>query len=228
MGTYEVGVFITQDAFDYAEQQYGNGWRPQERAKTFFSGAFDQSEHSVTYIDTNHVPNAPYEKISDSFTAPCICDPLYACSFNNLFDWWRSECKADCTDFQTAQDTNVLITMADGGGLGGGRFAVTAQADEICKLPSSYETYGYGSEYHAMWVAMQEAGHSLINSTDDDGDGAVAHDMATVFSNAWYEQKTITPTGVNGSTNECGTSVDKSNTSQTHMFWSECAESRFK
>lgn len=229
MATYEVGVFVTDEAHQYGENNFGDGYRAKSRAETFYQGAFDESEHSVSFVPGFHTPNPPSEDIFASVTTSCICNPEFNCTYNNLFDWWRTYCKhGDCHDFTRAADTNVLISMAGSGGLGGGRFAVTSQGDELCDLPSDYQTYGYGSDFEAMWVAMQEAGHSLINSTDSDGDGDTAHDLGYVYENGTFEQPTITPMGVNGSTNDCGASVDKSNTSQSHMFWSECAESRFK
>lgn len=250
MTTYDISVFITKSLYDYADQQYGDPWRPRDRALKYIKNAVEFfGDNTVNRIYPTETPNPPYECpdgcANNSFSGPCICDPFYSCSWNNLYDWWKDWYKhSSCKDPHTeAQHTNLLLTKAhDCCGRGGGKFAVAATGKYIGDLPSNYQRAVYGTdEAQAMWVTLQEVGHSLIDEgsasdCDDDNSSSsnFAHDFGRVYDPSGWKPY-ITPMGVTDDTtyNNCCSSMEekKSNintSTDKGMHYASCAISEFK
>lgn len=237
MANFEIAVFVTKDVYD------DNGYQARDRVATFTEGAFGEtSRHTVDVLRADETPNPPQEKINSSVSGNCICDWTLDCSWDNLLDWWDDWLiYSECNDSHTqAADCNLLVTAADGGGLGGGRnstpgTAITNGGLDLKDLPSSYEPYVWTTAGKKMWVALQEMGHSLIDGMpDSDGDGT-GHDSARVIEDPDNGKETITPMGITGDAtwnrdlqNNCGKAYDKSSVDgKSACFWNDSCTTKY-
>jgi hypothetical protein len=248
MTTYEISVFITQELYDYADQQFNDPRRPQYRALDFIEGAVEYwGDHTVNRVYPDKTPDPPYEcpdgSVNNSFCGPCICRPLDRCCWNHMYDWWKDWYQSSCKDpHAEAADCNVLLTKAhDCAGRGGGKFAVAGAGEYICELPTDWRRALYNTdEAQAMWITLQEVGHSLIDEgdmsqCDNDGDNdSFSHDSGRIYDPSGWEPY-YTPMGVTGDTteNNCCRSMQESksniNTSTDKgMHYSKCSNDNFK
>jgi hypothetical protein len=234
MATYEISVFITQELYEYGNNNYNDPYRARNRAATYLErGIEDYSSHYVTIVKGDKTPSAPREDVHGSFTGPCICDPFYDCTWDNLYDWWVDWYQYNCKDpHKEAQHTNLLLTAGSGLGRGGGAFAIAGSGQGICDLSQDYLSYGFDDSHHAMWVAMQEAGHSLqsgvdIPDYDDDGHRS-NHDTGKVYQHSAHYTKS--PMGVSNEANDCGEPSDPESVVNNgrELRYSTCTTDYFK
>lgn len=232
MSTYEVGVWITKELYDYCESQYGDGYRARDRAITWIEGAFDQGSHSVNSVYGSETPNPPTEDITGTRCGSCICEWNNDCCWDNQYDWWVDYYQGSCTGLKSANDAATLLTKGNGGGYGTGSFAVAGNGVGIASLDNTYQEFGYYDQHQDMGVVLEEVGHALIDSyslSDGDGDGVIDHDSGRTLWDSANSEHCITPMGMNGDQNNCNTNeFDKSKSDGWALFWSGCAEDHFK
>jgi len=230
MGSYEIAVYVTDSLYNRCQDNHGDGYIAQTRAKTYLQGAFDRTNHSVSFLTPPSTPNAPTEYYSKSFTTACPCDTRYNCSYEALLGWFQDW--VECNNKPKAQDSNILLSNTSNvnGGLAqvpAGTYAHAQTGRYIARLPPSYEKYGMKESHNGMHTAIEVVGHNLIGSVDDDdGDGGKHHDLAVIKDHG-YQKETITGMGIKGSQNECGTYWDTSTIDGNEMAWSDCAVSKF-
>lgn len=244
MGTFEIAVFTSEKLYNHCDDDFGNGFEARDMAIEFIEGAFERSsDHSVVVEPADQTINAPQESINSSFesTVPCSSETG---TWADLWDWWKYWLnKADCNDPHTYEkDCNLLLTDADGGGLGGGRIACSGGGYVVADNYDSYKDYGFEEEFGKAETILEEVGHCLVKDMededygDDDGDGQLAHDSGDLFYHDPINGKsgyTITPIGVTGDEeyNNCGEKVDKDenwNESGWEARYSSCTEEYFE
>lgn len=248
MATYEISVFITDDLYRFADQKYGDPWRPRDRALKYIKEAVEYwGDHTVNRVYPDKQPDPPYEcpdgSVNNSFCGPCICEKNFECCWNHMYDWWKDWYQSSCKDpHAEATHCNVLLTRAhDCQGRGGGKFAVAGTGEYIGDAPSDWQRALYGTdEAQAMWVTLQEVGHSLIDEggmpqCDDDGStDSFAHDSGMVFDPVYWPPY-ISPMGVSGDTtqNNCCDPMQESKSNidtstDKGMHYSICSNDNFK
>lgn len=206
MATFDITVFITQALYDNGNFNYGDGWRARDRVITFIDGAFGLSDHDANIDGADVAPAPPVETVHQSFTGSCICNPTFDCQWDDLLAWWDDWLmNADCKDpHPQSSDLNLLVSNADGGGLGGGRndppgTCVAGTGKAVIDLPSSYDPFVWTDAGKGMWVTLQEMGHTLLHDVPDkDGDG-VGHDTGAIVQDIENKQYSVTPMGITGS-----------------------------
>lgn len=221
MSQFEIGLY-TSDALYYdCNNEFGNGYEGVDRAAEFIEGAFNRSSsHSVTVRKSSNKIQAPQEAINSSFEAEAPCTSITG-TWDDLRDWWDYYVNdADCKSKDViANDCNLLLTAASGGGLGGPREAAAGGIFTVAKNYSSYQKWDADPAFNQVDTLLEEVGHTLVtNMVDNDyqfvgdksgGDGQTPHDSARLYDhNGKYA---ITPIGITGDTeyNNCGQKVDK-------------------
>lgn len=169
---HEVQVFVTEALYDHCAEQYGNGFRPRDRAETWIQGAFDQVNQNVTLLSSDEIVPAPAEILRGSETV-CVQDPCGTSTkcYGSVLRWWRDyACQLESP---LAADSNVLLTAALStagnrllsGGLAfrGGNSAVAytglaaADADELYSEVVPAPNTGA----NGMHTVLHELGHNL-------------------------------------------------------------------
>lgn len=230
MASYEIAVYITSELYQYGQNNYGDGYRARERAKTYIQGAMDRHGHTADFVSTDgYHPNVITQKYDTSFTTTCPCDPRYNCSYNNLLDWFKAW--IECDGKPSGADSNIILskTNSSSGGVaygsGGSKYAHATTGKFVCDLPSSYENYGWSDSHDGMNTILHEIGHNLMQGSGVDGsdpDDAGHHDVAALKSRIdWY---TITAMKIKGGENECGDTYSQGYEGWENT-WSDCCES---
>lgn len=245
MGHFEVALFSTRGLHERCEREFGDGWKARDVAAAFVEGAFDRSEtHTVDVVRVETPVDAPRERVPGSFEAPFPGDGADEGEgragtdgrWPNLRRWWNV-ClnESDEVDATPAKDCNLLLTAADGSGLGGPREACAGGSFVVAASYDEYQPWDQDPAFNKVDTLLEELGHTLVHDMEDldygdHGDGVVAHDSGTLYEHDGVYA--ITPIGISGDTryNNCGERVDKErwNGDAWEARYSECTERYFR
>jgi hypothetical protein len=227
MSGYDIGIWVTEEEYN------DTGWNVRDTVDSLLDAAdeFYDNNYIETYVKDNKIA-APTQNpsCSNSFTTSAAC--YYGeVTYPSLYTWWDSKIDNESGCYLDSEpDANLLLTDWGVAGCGGGNSA-TAGAGSIGQINGS-DDYDSGKGSAAAGVALQEAGHCIINAPDDDGDGEGDHDVADqkYHNGYWY----TTPMGVSyydefDSTNECGELItDPSDWDYVDFRFSSCSENHLK
>lgn len=218
---FEVAVYQTSNLTSYCYSEYGDSWRAQKRAETYISGAFNQSQHTVTVSTPSFEVNAPQEKVRKQFDAEEPCG-TWQLTYDNLSQWWDDR-KENCSDLSHSSDVDLLLTGYDGeeGLCVGDQSAASEGGIHIADLPSSYYEYGCTRPYDSMQTALHEMAHGIMNGG---ADGFEEHEVGNTIDISG--KKCRTPFATPGKDNECGEYVEDYECDA--MQYSECCESKMR
>lgn len=222
--TYDVAIYISDELYDYGQEEYSDGYVAQDRAATYIDGAFGEISYKVNLTTPNETVWLPTENYNTSFTTshPCHNETLDYASILPYFKDW-----VECKNVYEAADSNILLT-ADGNTDGGraylgGNKSVAQTGTHICDLSSRYSLYGTESWYDGMHTALHEVGHNhqLTQeeygvSSDDEYD---VHNVGNSYDTT--SNRTFSPLATPDSTNECNENVPPAD--DWHQTWSECS-----
>lgn len=236
MATFEITLYSTSQLYQDCKDRFSDGFRARDLAKEFIDGAFDRSNnHNVDVSLASVKVQAPTELIHNSFEAPEPCHSGSDFYWPNLRDWWEYWIdEASCKDTSSkSKDCNLLLTAADGAGLGGPREACAGGAFHIADNYTYYQDWGTDSAFNKVDTLLEELGHTLIGNMPNKDDGTTAHDSGRLYEHSGTFA--ITPLGITGDTdyNNCNEFVDKSrlaNPSDPQVWearYSPCTEKHF-
>lgn len=211
MATFDVTVYETQNLASQVDGQ------AKERAKTYIEGAFSYTSHSVNVTVSSTIPNAPQERVPQSFSASDPCYPQSTLSYEDLGLWWKDY--VQCVLVDDVMDCDLLLTGYDGGNgvCWNDRYAVAEGGPNIAELPSSFELYDCSRPFDDMQTALHELGHALLSGSFDE------HNVGDTYEHG--SDVARTPMTWNGSSNACGASVTD-HTGCDEMRFSSCTESK--
>lgn len=226
MATFDISIYVTQELYNHCDDEYGDGFRAQKRAKTFIEGADNKMSDNVYVKTPSDVYDAPVDELGNSFDARYPCDQTFTVSYDGLVQWWKD--KVDC-DLGTTDDCDLLLTNGDSGNHGvtlGNQYACAEGGKHIADLPSSYDDRGYGKAYNAMETLMHEFAHALMDGKNDDG---TTYDEHAVGDSLYHDGdyfETMMTNGTIGSNNECDDYV--ASPDGYAMEWADCCESKME
>lgn len=215
MATFEIAVYETNELYTHCDSEYGNGYRAQDRAKTFIEGAFDYAEHSVNVLTPSDRITAPVEKVLDSFDSEVPCNNITG-TYGDLGQWWQDRFDY-CSDLTKANDVDLLLTNYDGeaGVCVDNQSACSEGGQHVADLPSSHELYECTRPFDSMQTALHELAHGLLSHSDE-------HNMGNTYDHGGTVAKT--PMATDGQYNVCDNYVDLADDCD-EMRYSECCES---
>lgn len=231
MGTYQAAVYTTSELYGYCDEQFGDGYRAQQRAATHLDGAIQAAGFTPDVRTPNDLIPAPTEDTSTSFSTECPCFTADTCNYDYLHVWFGDY--VVCNNLFEAEHSNVLLTNTSA--VNGGRasadnsfpYCAAETGQHAADLPSTYDRYGYADAHNAMHTVLEEVGHNFIDTVDNnDGDGVYEHDAGAVFTHS--NGNTISPMGIDneevsydGGENNCETSF-ATDVQGWQLEWASC------
>lgn len=220
---FEVAVYTTRELYDHCSTDGSYGFEARDIAKDIIEGAANRWKHSIAVNLGDTIVDAPQENKGGPFEAYAPCTSKSG-TWNDLRDWWEFWVKdADCKDpHASGKDCHVLLTNADGGGLGASRAAVVGGGFTVTKDLNGYEDYGYTKGHKRAKAILHEVGHNLTNNMENKDDEVLAHDSARIYDhtgNADHlpkEDNTISVMGIES--NKSGAD-DTQNNCSDQTYW---------
>lgn len=197
MSHFEIAVFTTIKNYNKSLNEFGYGFEARDKAVEFLERAFKRSsQHTASVSPADEQIDAPQEEIRSSFEAQVPCTNHIG-TWGNLRKWWDYWINdATCKDPHTyGKDCNLLLTAANGGGLGSNNASVVGGSVTAAKANPSAD-WGYGTKYLKAKNILHEVGHALLNNVENKDDSKLLHDTARVYSHS--NGNTITPMGITG------------------------------
>jgi len=213
--TYEIGIWVTKNHYDYADYYYSDGYKARDVAAQWIKDSFNISPHSVSIIKGDEVIKTPdtYDYYESEFCGDPCWTSSEICWYNSLEYWVQlyssqPNCKVD---LKSAADIRILLgNDGDLSGLSSSRFVVTNAGSNLLQLSSSgYERFTNNQDAEGIKTILHQIGHSLLEDTLPQKDEYPGndHDMGEVVhnkKNGLYHKYYISPMGIVGDDNNCG------------------------
>lgn len=250
MSTFDVKIWQSVKLTDYCETNHQDKYRAAKRAQSYLESASNRTSHTIdaNVVYGEDVP-APVEDYDQEFQAINPCNN-YSWTYSSTVAYFRDW--VDCrSEYGPAKDSNLLLTSksnTDGGnGYRGGKYCHAQTGQKISDSSSAYANYdSHGSPRDAIQTAMHEVGHNLMRPpTDSDGDfpdsdddGAIHHDVGTIYEHGGQKANTAMSSveqywnlidEQNGG-NECNKNHDTEgeNIPLVELTWSDCCVGKWR
>jgi hypothetical protein len=198
MADIEIDIYSTEALRNTCQLNGKSGDYSAYVARTFIGGALDATAYTYDIdVVTGTYPDPPDERITaDQYEPSGVCGNSSSKTYNTLRAWWLNLLDASCGPSKNADDVNLLLSAANGGGLAAGEVAVCS-AGKLWDVPNYYRRFGFDDQkWNQVDSVLEEVGHCLIqNMVDHDGDGS-SHDSGMVVKDTSTGRYGISPIGI--------------------------------